>query len=190
MSFTVTVPATFIDVFKIGDNINYNLSIQKVLYKHYEDSTDGYKLIKPIVVINASISEAVLYDFIENRIKYANQTERLFESISAILKTKKLDNFEHFIAQAKKYDFFELGDTDFYKAMHELRKIRNRIHIQNSKWEEPHNESEVFTERSKLLSEKVLEKILNTMVDKYSRREEYHGYVNSFELPWDRHLPR
>ena len=183
-----TVPANFIDVFKIGDNINYNLNIQKILYEYYNKSSERYFLIKPIVIINTSISEAILYDFIENRIRRGNKTERLFESILGVLKSKKLDKFEHFIAQAKKYDFFELKDTDFYDSMNTLRKIRNRIHIQNSKWDEPKDEDKLFNEEAKILSEKVLEKILDTMKIKYPRREEYHNYVKDFELPWEKHF--
>lgn len=183
-----TVPANFIDVFKIGDNINFNLSIQKSLYRHYSESAEGYILIKPIVIINTSISEALLYDLIENRIRRANKTEALYENILDALRTKKLDRFEHYIAQARKYDFFELKDTKFYEEMDSLRKIRNRIHIQNSKWEEPKDECDIFNEKTKILSEKVLEKILDTMVAKYPRRQEYHNYVKDFELPWEKHF--
>ncbi len=183
-----SIKANFIDVFKIGDNINFNLEVLKVLYKGYKKLPDGKKLIKPIVIINTSIAEAILYDFIENRIRKANRTERLFVEILDVLLNKKLDKFENYIDQAKKYDFFELKDTNFYDAMHSLRKKRNRVHIQNTKWEKPHDESEVFNERSKILSEKVLEKILNTMTFQYPRRKEYHGFVADFELPWDKHF--
>ncbi len=183
-----SVPANFIDIFKIGDNINYNLEILKTLYEGYRGSLGGEKLIKPIVIINTSISEAILYDFIENRIRRANRTEVLFSEILTSLRAKKLDRFEHYIAQAQKYDFFDLRDTNFYGAMHSLRKKRNRVHIQNSNRKIPFDEKAVFDERAKILSEKVLEKILDTMSSKYPRREEYRGYVKDFELPWDRHF--
>src|SRR3989344_2173928 len=142
-----SVRANFIDNFKIGDNINYNLGILRILYKGYVELPDGNKLIKPIVIINTSIAEAILYDFIENRIRRANRTERLFSEIADILLNKKLDKFAHYIAQAKKYDFFELKDTNFYEAMESLKKKRNRIHIQNTEHVEPRNESEVFDEK-------------------------------------------
>ncbi len=186
MSFIVKV--NFIDVFKIGDNINYNLKVLKVLYNGYQTLPDGKRLVKPIVLINTSIAEALLYDFIENRIRKANRTERLFEEILAVLNSKKLDKFESYIAQAEKYDFFEMKDTGFYRAMHSLREKRNRIHIQNRPFKKPADEHEIFDEKSKILSEKVVEKILNTLTIKYPRRSEYHGFVNDFELPWDRHF--
>src|ERR1700722_54030 len=128
-----TVKANFIDVFKIGDNINFNLSILKVLYQHYEKcGKEKSLLIKPIVVLNTSIAEAILYDFIQNRIKNPNKTEVILPTLTEIFKGKKFDKFEHYIEQAKKYDFFEMRDSNFYETLHELRIKRNRIHIQNA----------------------------------------------------------
>lgn len=186
MSFIVK--PNFIDVFKIGDNINFNLETLKVLYDGYDHLPNGNKLIKPIVIINTSITEAILYDFIENRIRRANKTETLFVEILDSILNKKLDKFEAYIEQAKKHNLLGIEDLGFYEAMHSLRKKRNRVHIQNAKLEAPSDESEIFNEKSKILSEKVLEKILNTMTSKYPRREEYHGFVSDFELPWDRHF--
>ncbi len=182
------ISPNFLDNFKIGDNINYNLKILKLLYENYNNHQNGKLLVKPIVIINTSIIEALLFDFIENRIRKANRTEMLFENILEVLKSKKLDKFEHYISQAKKYDFFSMKDTDFYNAMDSLRKKRNRVHIQNSKFDVPSNESEIFNIKSKELSEKVLEKTLTTLLDEYSRREEYHNYVEDFHLPWDKHF--
>lgn len=181
-------PSNFIDVFKIGDNINYNLKILKSLYKSYDESPEGGILIKPIVIINTSIVEAILFDLIENKIRRPYYLERIFPEVREALVDKKLDKFEHYITQAKKYDFFSMGDTNFYEAMHSLRKKRNRIHIQNQKHEEPHNEEDIFNERLKILSEKVLEKTINTMISKYQRPVQYHRYVDDFELPWDKHF--
>lgn len=187
---TFTIETNFIDSFKIGDNINYNLKILKILYRIYETSSDYDKvfLIKPIVLFNTAITEAVLYDFIEYRIRRANLTEKLFEEIAKVLSSKHLDKFEHYITQAEKYDFFKMKDTNFYGAMHSLRKIRNRIHIQNNKHTEPRDENLAFNKKAKILSEKVLEKTLMTLSTEYPRREEYHKYVDNFELPWDKHF--
>lgn len=187
-----SIPANFIGVFKIGDNINYNLEVLRVLYEQYNTPDFEYAyLIKPIVIINTSIIEAILYDFIRVRIQKASLSERIgnisHEVISAIT-SKKLDRFEHYISQVRIYDFFSLSDTNFYEAMNTLRKVRNRVHIQNEKWLKPENEDRLFNERIKVLSEKVLEKVLNTMHSRYQRNR-YYQYVNDFNLPWDRHFP-
>jgi len=187
MSFCIK--ANFIDEFKIGDNVNFNLQILKILYDQYERlGKEKSLLIKPILILNTSIAEAVLYDFIQNRIKNANRTEIILPFLTAIFKLKKFDRFEHYIEQARTHDLFSTKNTEFYEAMDILRKKRNRIHIQNDKREDPKNEQDVFDEKSKILSEIVVEKIFNTMVAKYPRRKEYHDYVADFEIPWERHF--
>lgn len=186
MSFKVK--ANFIVVFKIGDNINYNLRILKTLYDGYEKLPDGSNLIKPIVILNTAIIEAILFDFVVNRLKKPYFVDILFVDILNYLKDKDLKKFEHYISQAEKFDLFDMKDSNFYNAMRSLNKKRNRVHIQNEKWDDPHEESIVYDERAKILSEKVLEKVLNTMTVKYPRNEEYRNYVNDFELPWNRHF--
>jgi len=185
MSFKIK--ANFIDIFKIGDNINYNLKVAKELYNAYSNSEESKYLIKPIVLINTSIAEALLYDFIEYRIKKGNPTERIFEELIEKLAAKKLDKFQHYIVQAEKHDLFSLKDTNFYKAMESLRIKRNRIHIQNRPFKEPANENLAFDVKSKVLSEKVVEKIMSTLCDNFPRRPEYK-FVEDFELPWESHF--
>lgn len=184
---TFKIKANFIDVYKIGDNINYNLKILKELYIHYDSSVNKRFLIKPIVIINTSIAEALLFDFIEYRIRHGNKSERIFEHLIDALLEKKLDKFQHYIAQAEKYDFFAMKDTGFYKAMDSLRQKRNRIHIQNRPFKEPAGEYGIFDEKTKILSEKIVEKIMGTLSSRFPRREEYH-FVSDFEMPWEKHF--
>ncbi|NCS99665.1 hypothetical protein GW765_01650 [Candidatus Parcubacteria bacterium] len=183
-----TVPADFIDSFKIGDNINYNLKILKELYDPNQSFRQEYYFRKLIIILNTSITEALLYDFVENRIIRANRTETLFEEILDKLNIKKLDKFEHYIAQAEKHNLFKMKDVSFYNAMHVLKKLRNRVHIQNAKRLKPADESEAFTDNMKLLSEKVLEKTVKILHRDFQRREEYRSYVKDFEFPWDEYF--
>jgi len=181
---------TFIWSFKTGDNIVYNLNILAVLYEQYRalstNQSKQHLLIKPILVINVGIAEALLYDFL-HRVKGGVREGVLSlsrEVISAI-RGKQFDKFEHYIAQAKKHDLFEARSTNFYGTMDLLRIKRNRVHIQNSNGYSPINEKDAFLEKDKVMSEKVLEKILSTLNNKYPR-----GFcsVSEFNLPWDRHF--
>ena len=113
---TFSVKANFIDAFKIGDNINYNLGILKTLYNAYNTLPDGKKLIKPIVLINTAIIEAILYDFVVNRLKRPYSSEIISLGIFRILKGKDLKKFEHYIRQAERFDLFDSKDTNFYNA--------------------------------------------------------------------------
>ena len=81
--------------------------------------------------------------------------------------------------------FLARRGSALYKELDDLRKLRNRIHIQNTKNDFERDEYRAFSDERKLLAEKVLEEILRTMAAKYSRE---HNYVSDFELPWDSHF--
>ncbi|MEN9613720.1 MAG: hypothetical protein RLZZ347_27 [Candidatus Parcubacteria bacterium] len=87
---------------------------------------------------------------------------------------------------AKKHDFFDMNDTKFYDTLDSFRKLRNRIHIQNTKNDFESDEYVAFNEKRKVVAEKLLEKTLVVMSEKYSRN--FNGYVQDFELPWDKHF--
>jgi hypothetical protein len=124
-----TISANFINSFKTGDNIVYNLKVLKELYVKYEDGNSVY-LLKPIILTNASVIEAVLHDF-HRRIKYnfREGVHSLTQEVIDHIRDKQIDEFEKYINQAKKHDFFNLSRTTFYEKLHKLRKIRNRVHI-------------------------------------------------------------
>ncbi len=176
------IKADFVWKFKTGDNIKYNIEILTYLYNQY-NKDKNYLLLKPIIITNTTIIEAVLHDFC-HRIKGSIREElSLPEKIIQSVRGKNLkDEFEKYIAQARSNDFFELSQTTFYTKLDNLRKIRNRVHIQNTNGHQPYDEKEVFTEPVKVLSEKLLEKTLKTLSEKYPRS---HNYVGEFELPWD-----
>jgi hypothetical protein len=69
-----------------------------------------------------------------------------------------------------------------------LRKIRNRIHIQNTKRYKPVNEVSVFTEAVKKSSEKCLEKVVKTISQNHPRPESVGDYVGDLVFPWDEYL--
>lgn len=185
------ISSNFIGEFKLGDNINYNLRTLTLLYQQYSITNlpDKRFLIKPIVIINTSIIEAVLCDFLEIKIKTftIEGVCGISQEILNYLRSKKIDKFELYITQSKKHNFFDLNSLVFYDKLQDLRKIRNRIHIQNTKKHLPLDEYDVFTEQVKELSEKVLEKVMKTMNKKYSRGSSQ--YVQEFKLPWDEYFP-
>ena len=97
-----------------------------------------------------------------------------------------MDDLEKYIASAKKHALIELPDHKLYDDLDELRKLRNRIHIQNTKNYLPRNEYDAFTSDKKLLAEKAVEKTFRVMANKYARKLDY---VDSFNLPWEPHFP-
>ena len=80
----------------------------------------------------------------------------------------------------------ESTGSSFYSQLDELRKLGNRVHIQNIWNHLPRNEYDAFNEDMKLEAERALEKTLRLMAEKYERK---HDFVAEFKLPWDAHHP-
>ena len=185
------VESDFICIFKIGDNINYNLRVLKLLY-NIESQEDAKKILlyKPIIITIASICEAVLYDFhVRIRSNTVEGVQNIAQEVISRIRGKKIDEFGKYIASAKKNDFFDSSHSSLYDELDKLRKLRNRIHIQNTKnYFEP-DEWKAFNVDRKIMAEKVLERILKHMHEKYKRPASVTGYVDDFELPWEEHFP-
>jgi hypothetical protein len=186
----VTIESKFIGDFKIGDNINHNLKILEVMYKQYAAASDADKklLCKPIVLLLVSLVDAVFYD-LHKRIKTFTRegVENIIASSIEYIRTrKKMDDLEKYIASAKKHGLIEPSTDKLYDDLDELRKLRNRIHIQNTKDYPPRNERDAYTADKKLLAEKAVEKVFRVMAKKYARKLDH---VDNFTLPWEPHFP-
>lgn len=185
----VVINSSFIGDFKVGDNICYNLRTLKAQYRAQAAAHDKSEFVKPIVLLIAAVLEAVLHDF-HARIRHHTAegvANLVWETVHYVQMLKKIDEFEKYIESAKKHDLFDQGPA-FYSDLHELRKIRNRIHIQNLKKHQPRDEALVFTSRCQQMAEKLLERTMRVMAGKYSRGPKY-AHVSDFELPWDAHFP-
>ena len=184
----VTVESSFIGDFKLGDNICHNLSIAEVLYDTFEQSDDHDRrlLCKPIIVLLASIVEAVLHDFHKPVKTFTIEgVKNLTADAIDYIRLAEIDDFAKYIDSAKKQKLFGEADKAFYERMHDVRKLRNRVHIQNEKKYTPRNEYDAFTPEAKLLTEQVLEKTLRTLAANFARD---HDYVAEFVLPWNAHF--
>lgn len=184
-----TIRSSFIGSFKLGDNINHNLDVLALLYRHHDASTQQERrlLCKPIILLLVSIIEAVLHDF-HGRIKLftVEGVRNLPGEVIAHIRFVKIDQFGKYIVSARKHDFFDLADSEFYDRLDELRRLRNRIHIQNTKRDFEPDEINAFNSDRKWLAESVLEKTLRTMAAKFARN---HDHVRDFELPWEPQFP-
>src|SRR3989338_8392915 len=179
------IKPNFIGCFKTGDNINHNLKVLALLYYYFDKAEVDEKrlLCKPIILIIVSIIEAVLHDFHGRIIGFTKEgvSSVASEVIDYIRGIKHNDQLEKYIASAKKYDFFGMKDTKLYDRLDDLRKLRNRIHIQNTRNYFEVDEYEAFNDNLKIMAEKVLEIVLRVMENKHSRG---FTYVQDFELPW------
>jgi hypothetical protein len=186
----VTIESKFIGYFKTGDNIVHNLDVLALLYLQYGagGQRDKRLLCKPIILLLVSIVDAVLYDLHIRIREFRRESVQhiIASSLDRIRRMKNKDNFEKYIDSADEHSLLEPKGNALYNQLHELRKLRNRIHIQNKYNHKPANEYEAFTEEQKLSAEKAVEKTLRIMAEKYERK---HDYVGEFNLPWDTHCP-
>ena len=184
-----TVSSDFISNFKAGDNINYNLAILRVLYKiHEEESVENQRYLrKPITITLVSIAEAMLRDFIE-RIQSGRREniDDLPQAVLADIRIKKLDKLDHYIACAKKHGLFG-GDITFYDQLDELRKLRNKVHIQGRGGHLEADERKAFSLARMRSAERALEYISKYLAVNYPRPAPTRGYVNALSYPWDSH---
>ncbi len=190
MSFKIS--GNFFASFELHDNVQYNLNILRTLYTLKKDNPESSaKLIKPIVILEVSIIEAVLHDFYLRIKTYRYETvENVSDAVRAALKGKEVDNLAKYIDQAKKHDFFKEKDNNFYSRLHDLREARNRVHIQNAEKYKPVKETDLFDGKLLRSSEKCLEKVLKTISERHPRPENISnkGYMKELELPWSSHL--
>ena len=186
----VTINSNFIGDFKLGDNIAYNLDVIEVLYGRYHeaDAEERRLLCKPITVLLVTIIEAVLHDFHFRIVVMTREGVRgVAEAVAEYVRGKKIDKLAHYIDSAKKHDFLRATDKQFYADLDTLRRLRNRLHIQNYKDDFERDDRDAFSDARKTLAERSLERTMRVMAEHYHRQQDY---VRDFELPWDTHFPQ
>jgi hypothetical protein len=169
---------------KLGDNINYNLEISKALYANKNQLFN-----KPKILINVSIIEAIMYDFIEKASTLTREGMNLNNDAVEYLKSKEVNKFDKIIAQFKKHKIIEVEDFDLIENLKILKKVRNRIHIQNDKKENPKDDIDVFSDDNLLISEKVLELIMKVMSKDHIRSDK-SDYIGDYNLPFNEHFKK
>ncbi len=186
MRLGFTVSSCFVADFKIGDNINHNLETLRLFYRLCDEDWALYPVLrKPIIVTLVSIAEAMLYDFIA-RIQSPEHVRTLPPKIVAALNAGDYLKLTNLISGAKAYNLFEAGD-EFYEQLDELRKLRNRVHIQNEKEHFELDETKAFSAARKRKAEEALEYSAKFLALNHPRMETTHGFVADFEFPWEEH---
>lgn len=178
--------AQFFWNFKRMDNVNYNFEILDALYTAKKDTEDRH-FNKPIILIVMSIIECMLYDFLD-RIR-RRSTDPLpnikFSIIAYIQGSKDTDELREVIKQVKSQNLLlaTAGDT-IYSDLEQLRKVRNRIHIQNKYDLLNKNEYDVFTNVETKKAEICLERVCEVLCNSYPRGSNNPIPMDDFPRPW------
>lgn len=177
------ITGTFMWSFKKGDNIVYNFEVVWELYEAKSRSADKRKYNKPITIILVSIIECILDDFAYRIRGHVNDiVPNISRADIDTFKTRKYDKLDHYIAASRRFNLFNQS-SNFYDSVDDLRKARNRIHIQNSNNQLAADEYNVFTDALLLKAQNALEVVIETMIIKFPRNNRAVS-PHSVPLPW------
>lgn len=181
----ITINSSFIGIFKLGDNIVYNLSALEELYE--AQNRGSRHLRKQIIVLIGSIAEALLYDLYAkiNNLVHEGVGDIPEETLDAI-REKKISKFHFFIEHAEDKSLLNANDR-LYGRLYMLKDLRNRIHIANTKKMFAPDDFDAFDASRQKIAEKALEEMMKVMEKRYSRGEKKR-FVQDFILPWTAHF--
>jgi len=163
----------------MGDNIRYNLEVLEALYQNKD-----IVLVKPKIVIQVSLIEACLYDFTFRIRTLTTEFQYLEASIREKIRGRsnyKAYKLEPMIERCRKHLIMQQNDA-FWDAFDELRKLRNRTHIQNQHNNWPPDERDGFTIENLNKAETSVDDFFKWMQCEYPRPP----HIQSFDLkfPW------
>lgn len=183
-------PSSFIGDFKLADNIAHSLTVVRTLSTLREEANPARKryLQKPMIILNVAIIEALLYD-LHKRVKWFTREGVLGmpANIITYIRGKQIDKLETLIASCRKHDLFDEPGLTFYDDLDRLRRIRNRLHLQNEKNDLEPEDANAFSAERLALSERAVEYVMMTLQAKYPRPANI--YTQPFHLPWPTYFP-
>lgn len=177
--------AIFFWDFKRMDNVNYNFQIIEELFKIKINNNENTQLNKPIILILTAIIECILYDFVRRVTEHRKELiQGLDEEIIDDTRNKICDQFEPLIAHAKKHNLLQDDQGKIYQDLDFIRKLRNRIHIQNRQNQLDRDEYKIWTDTNVVMASEALEKICDTLCNIYPRPNRELISMIDFPRPW------
>ncbi len=173
--------------FKRMDNVNYNFEIVELLYKAKIDNGNDKHFNKPIIIHLVGIIECILYDF-EGRIRgFRNDPFPSItpEEVEYVRSEKYTDELKKLIPRFKEQNLLRVasGET-LYDDLEHLRKVRNRVHIQNRYGTAPRDEINAFTNTELVKTQECFEKVCNVFCNVYPRWNKNPMPMEDFPRPW------
>ncbi len=167
--------------FKVGENTVYNSHVLCSLV----DPNEGGKFNEPIILQIASIIEVCLEEIFYRAKKFNREgVPNISEEDRQNIAEKQIDKLAVIIDNAKRYHILdELGDK-IYQRLHELRRLRNKIHIHlDVEGAASRDEASIFTHEAVVWVITLLWEVLSCIAVKYPRPEGIGDYVRALRLP-------
>ncbi|TJV38709.1 MAG: hypothetical protein E5Y02_28585, partial [Mesorhizobium sp.] len=135
-----------------------------------------------MIILNVAIIEALLYD-LHKRVKWFTHegVMGMPANIITYIRGQQIDKLETLIASCRKHDLFDEPGSTFYDDLDLLRRIRNRVHLQNEKNDLEPDDSNAFSAERLALSERAVEFVMMTLEAKHPRPG--NTYTQPFHLP-------
>jgi hypothetical protein len=177
---TVEIPSNFIGDFKVGDNLVYNAGLLCALHKNNDDGD----LNKMIVVQVGSILEAALGQIIYRAQNFNREgVPNIAEADRKQIEGKKIDKLNSIIDVMRKYGMLDELGGGIYDDLHNLRKHRNKIHIQDDYENVPRDEGVAFTADMCSWSLDLCARVLLHLSQKFPRPLDVAAYVEPLQIP-------
>lgn len=174
--------------FKRMDNVNYNFEIVELLYSAKKTNGNNSRFNKPIIILIMAIIECSLYDFILRINQYNTDS---FPNIHQVVvsyfrnNVRETDELKRLIPQIRSQNLLRVPSGDsLYDDLEYLRKVRNRVHIQNKYYTLNKDEHRVFTESELTKTQECLEKVYDALCNVYPRWQNQPIPMSDFPRPW------
>lgn len=168
--------------FKVGDNAKFNAD----LLCHLVEANERGRFNKLIVIQVASLLEAA-FSQIFYRAKRFNRegVPNISEIDRQAIADKQIDKLAVIIDNLNKYEMLDDYSDDIYDNLHDLRKYRNKIHIQHTLGipERSPDEAAIFNRQLVRWALNMNWQLYNYLQEHYQRPEHIQGYVQPLRLP-------
>jgi len=173
--------------FKRMDNVNYNFEIVELLYAAKRETGSNRRFNKPIIILIMAIIECSIYDFIIRINEYSQDSfPNITQTVVSFFRGKKeTDELRRLIPLIESQNLFRVPSGDsLYTDLEHLRKVRNRVHIQNKFSTLQQDEAKVFTNAELGRAQECLEKVYDALCNVYPRWQNQPISMNDFPRPW------
>jgi|GEM_PF-2161672 len=172
------------------DNVVYNFKCLETLCILNISSDLKRYVCKPIIILLASILECVFFDFLtrtqgHTKEKIPNVSA---EDVASIKNTELPRSFLNFSELMKKYEFLGEENLSIYSELRNLVNVRNRIHIQNLKKNEPIHEDNLWDISLVKHFGKLFKEIFLHICKNYPRAQAWgkpYEVLPDFPEPWN-----
>ncbi|MER8929776.1 hypothetical protein NKI34_29555 [Mesorhizobium sp. M0700] len=179
-----TITCGFIGDFKVGDNLVRNA---EALCRLSEANKDG--VFNKLMVIQAgSITEAALDQIIYRAQNFNREgVPNISEADRKAIEATMVERFNNIIQAMQKYKVIDGMGGGIYDDLHQLRRYRNRVHIQldTDPKDSPRDEDGAFSAKIVGWSLDLCIRVLNFLAANFERPKGMEQYAQTLAIPVD-----